>query len=333
VNPLWEALNARARGLATHLIGRRALEELAAAADLESLGQRLAAMRVARASGSAAELDESVETTAAATFDRMRRWVGDSDALAVAFESEDRQCLRRLLRGVVQGAPPTTRTAGLKPTPDLPRSLIEALAAERSAAAVVRRIAARRHPLAGPLAAAVARGETDLLSLELALDHAFARRIHRCARLAPSPLRAYVSESIDLDNLWSALLAGRPSQEIDARQLFLEGGRRFDLAQFVQVLAMGELKERRRRLAEVFGPPIAALLRDQTVTLSQLEGRLLAARVAQNVRMARLDPLGPAPVLAYLLRLRAETHDLRRIIWGKACAMPAATIAEDLVTA
>jgi vacuolar-type H+-ATPase subunit C/Vma6 len=45
-----------------------------------------------------------------------------------------------------------------------------------------------------------------------------------------------------------------------------------------------------------------------------------------------MAPLGPAPLLAYALRLRAEMIDLRRIIWGVALAVPRAALTRDLVT-
>jgi hypothetical protein len=46
----------------------------------------------------------------------------------------------------------------------------------------------------------------------------------------------------------------------------------------------------------------------------------------------RREPLGPAPVLRYALMLRAQTLDLRRIIWGLSLGVPGALLGEGLVT-
>jgi hypothetical protein len=49
--------------------------------------------------------------------------------------------------------------------------------------------------------------------------------------------------------------------------------------------------------------------------------------------LARRDPLGSAPLLAFALALRAQTVDLQRVIWGVALGAPAALVARELVTA
>lgn len=332
MNPSWEALNARARGLATRLLGRRRIVELAEAADLASLCDRLAAYHRASADRSDAdELERGVEKAAAELVLRLKTWAGDSDALAIVFENEDRRCLRRLLRGAVQGAWPATRLAGLLPTPRLTAAMINDLATQPSPSAVIGRLVGYRHPLAPRLSAAVARGETDLFSLELALNRAFAERARYCARRGPRALREYVAMTIDLENVWSALLSEPLALGVEA--LFLEGGCRLDRATFLMAARPNDIQERRDIVAKAFDKTaIATLLRDRQVTLSQLEGRILSAQIAEQLRAARTEPLGPAPVLLYALRQRGETHDLLLVIWGKACDMPPTLITEGLVT-
>ncbi len=72
---------------------------------------------------------------------------------------------------------------------------------------------------------------------------------------------------------------------------------------------------------------------DPDVPLALLEARALRARIAAERRAARLDPIGPAPILEFLMRLRAERGDLRRINWGIAEGLPTMSIVGQLVAA
>jgi uncharacterized protein (DUF1501 family) len=77
-------------------------------------------------------------------------------------------------------------------------------------------------------------------------------------------------------------------------------------------------------LAPAFPEPRARLIRRHGDEPSQLERALLADRIEALGREAREDPLGPAPVLRYFLRLRAQVIALRAAIWGAALAAPPA---------
>jgi hypothetical protein len=62
------------------------------------------------------------------------------------------------------------------------------------------------------------------------------------------------------------------------------------------------------------------------------ERAVLAALILDLRDEMRREPLGPAPVLRYALMLRAQTLDLRRIIWGLSLGVPGALLGEGLVT-
>ena len=57
--------------------------------------------------------------------------------------------------------------------------------------------------------------------------------------------------------------------------------------------------------------------------LDERAARAHRMRTAQR-RSARHDPLGAAPVLAYVLRLRAQVVALRGYLWGVALGVPPA---------
>ena len=59
---------------------------------------------------------------------------------------------------------------------------------------------------------------------------------------------------------------------------------------------------------------------------------MLRARIRQLTRVTRTAPLGPAPLLAYALRLRAEMVDVQRIIWGRALGVSPDALVGELVS-
>ncbi len=54
------------------------------------------------------------------------------------------------------------------------------------------------------------------------------------------------------------------------------------------------------------------------------------ALIAEYRTMARAEPLGLAPVLLYVLRLRAEHRALQRILWQLALGVPGAMRLREL---
>ena len=91
---------------------------------------------------------------------------------------------------------------------------------------------------------------------------------------------------------------------------------------------------RSRRLAAAFGSdPVAhAFTRaaDDPAAPAAIEEALLRQRIAVLAATVRQNPAGPASVLHYVLRLRAEVLDLRRVIWGVMLRAPRAAIAAAL---
>jgi vacuolar-type H+-ATPase subunit C/Vma6 len=75
-------------------------------------------------------------------------------------------------------------------------------------------------------------------------------------------------------------------------------------------------------------PPFAQASED----VALLEDAVLRARIRELARSSRTEPLGPAPLLAYALRVRAETLDVQRIIWGRTLGMSSAALESELVT-
>jgi len=332
----WDDLNARARGLGTHLLGRRDLDALARASDLRALaeGLRAAGFPLADTDGvTPGALELAVRRRAGAHLGILARWCGPrADAAAILFDDEDRRSLRAILRGASERAPADLRLAGTLPTPDLPERALAELARQPSARAVAALLVAWRHPYGTALLAAASAGEADLLRLELALNKCFAARASRVA--GSGPLAGYVRETIDLENAFAALILAGRTEDTVPKDAFIPGGARIGIADFEEAVATGGAARAAPRLERAFGDsPLARVFARAGADPAAAEAATLRVRVAAERRDARRDPLGPAPLLALVLGLRAQTTDLRRIIWGLALNAPPALVAADLVTA
>ena len=181
----WEDLNARARGLGTHLLSGPQLNALAMAADIAALGEALRRLGYPLEEGAASPgaLELALRRMAAGRLHILARWCGPRvGVLAVWFEDEDRRSLRAMLRGAVQHAPADTRLAGLVPTPALPERALRELANQPTPAAVAALLTAWRNPYGSALLAAASVAQPDLFTLEILVNRTFAQRATRAAR-------------------------------------------------------------------------------------------------------------------------------------------------------
>jgi vacuolar-type H+-ATPase subunit C/Vma6 len=334
----WDDVDARARGLGTRLFTRAQLEALAGAADLAELTaawRRLGLPVAAERGGEVAtseELELAVRRWAAADLRILARWAGPrTAALAVIYEAEDRQSLRAIVRGALRGASAALRLGGLVPTPTLPERALEELARLPTPAAIAVLLVAWRNPYGAPLATASST-PPDPFALDLALDRTFVMRALAAARRADASLEAYVRETVDLDNAVTALMLSIAGRDLVPKDAFLPGGELVSITVFEEAIA--EPGAAGMRLAKALGgAAVAEPFRHVAGGLAVLEDELLRVRIRALLRQSRLAPLGPAPVLLFALRLRAQVGDLQRIVWGAALSMPRGALAAALVTA
>jgi vacuolar-type H+-ATPase subunit C/Vma6 len=329
----WEDLDARARGLATHLIGPRRLAALAGCADLGALADALRALDFpvpADAAADAAVLERAARRRAAAALAILARWAARRPGVtAVLCDAEDARSVRALVRGALEHAPADRRLAGLIPTPALPERALAELARAPTPAAVAALLAAWRHPLGTAIAEPVRASEPDLSAIEIAVAGAVAARGLALAR-GSRALTAFVRDGIDVHNgLAAVALAAAPADSVP-QDAFVAGGRRLAIAAFEAAAATGDARAAAAAVAAAFaGSSLASAWR--AAEPGALEDAVLRARARAAAAAARRDPLGPAPLLAFALALRVETMDLQRLIWGIALGVPAARITRDLV--
>lgn len=338
MTPRWEDLNARARGLSTHLLRRAGLEAAARSANVPSLAAELRQRGYPLEEGSrasAAEVELAARRAAAARFATLVRWLGRTrtDALAVLVEDEERRSLRALIRGAVERAPAELRLAGLLPTPGLPERALGELARQPTPRAVASLLVAWRHPYGALLFAGTTGPETDLFGLESALSRLFAERALRAARHAGRILERHVREVIDVENAFAALvLSGEPEGGRGPHDM-LPGGRFVSAERFAAAIAGHDPGLAGRVLAEAFaGTPLAKAFAQAGTDPGGMERAVLRAQIAGLHGVALREPLSVAPLLEYALRLRAELLDVRWITWGVSLGAPGQVLAGGLVT-
>jgi vacuolar-type H+-ATPase subunit C/Vma6 len=225
------------------------------------------------------------------------------------------------------------RLAGLLPTPKLPTGVLSELAQARSPRELALHLVVLGDAHAQPLVALTAQARVDLLEVELVLARVLAERWRSAAERGDAALRECLRARIDVVNAQAALeLAGSP-WGVQAEPLFIKGGQALDRARFLAATEAVSRADAAVVLASALaGTSLAAMLAESAVDPSRLESASLVHGIAALRRRGRIDPLGSAPVLHFLARLRAQSADLRRLAWGLTLGVPSAALRQGLVT-
>jgi vacuolar-type H+-ATPase subunit C/Vma6 len=331
MKPTWDDVNARARGLSTRLLGRRRLEELAKLASLTDLASELVGAGYAQTRiVTAPALEQTVRLYALSRMRLVTRWCGArSRLLLIVFEDEDRRSLRALVRGALAGVAADRRLSGLVPTPTLPERALGELARFATVAEIAATLTAWKNPYGQAMQSQAERAQPDLFRIEMAVNRLFAHRAASAARKAGLELRRFAEESVDLENVAAAMVLRREATDVEPEECFLEGGRRLDRRTFVDAISSETSLPLARALA---GTPFAQLLAGVDADSSTFELATLRLRLRELLVRARQEPLSEAPLLAFLLRLRAQTLDLRHLIWTLSLGAPRTELLLHMVT-
>jgi vacuolar-type H+-ATPase subunit C/Vma6 len=271
-----------------------------------------------------ATIDAAIEHRVSQQLDVLARWLGDRRRhFAAIFEYEERRASRFWLRRLFSVSEERAARQLAPGAAGLPRRLRDEAFRATRVDELVRALQRADNPYAAPLAAALRNHGEELDSLEGALDHAFAARALRAADRFGGRLLGWVRDGIDLENAWAAL-AG-------AGESFVQGGHQLSEAQHAAVAHEEIVARRRHRLEQIFAPsPLARVFDDPMTPAAALESRARMVRIANERRATRIDPLAEAPILEFVMRLRAERADLRRINWGIAQGRAAEVIIDQM---
>ena len=339
MSPGWEDLVARVRGASSRLLGRDRLVELARARDVVHLVTMLeewcrVSLGVAPGA-SAADVELAARRLAAAHLATLARWgLRRSRFLTPFFLDEDRRSVRSLLRGAAAGSPEAARLAGLVPTSLLPERALRELARQRTPADVAALLSAWGHPFGSPLLNDARSATPDLLRVDVALNEAWSSASAAAVRRAPRgfgtrrALAAFVSETADVENALTALQLAGQKTSIPLDSLFMPNGKELTREQFRHAAGSPSAATAQAILGRVFDDPLLARAFDGATR--DTEDRLLAARLRIAGQKAFQFPLGAAPVVHFMLRVRAEIHDLCLIIWRLATGAPRPVVTDFL---
>ena len=322
----WEAVNARARGLAAHLLSPDRLSRLARCGDVPEVARELSNSPYGAFIGPGdrgpAELEGAVTRSVGERLAVLARWTHpDGVQLAPVFLEFDAQAVRDIVRGTVGALAPDQRLAGAIPTPTLGRRALEALARSDTPARAAAALVAWGHPLGSPLLDEASRAHPDLFRLEGAISRATGRACSRAARRGGSAMRRFVQDGIDARNVVVALLLVQARAEADPAALWAEGGRTLRHGAFARAARAGDWTEGAAVLGEALrGTPFGEVLRTGPFTPVSVASRLDEARIEQATRSARAEPLTALPSIVFVLRLRKEARLVRRALWTAALA-------------
>jgi vacuolar-type H+-ATPase subunit C/Vma6 len=272
-----------------------------------------------RVSGAEA-LETGISRSLADRLETLARWAGPGGRLlTVIFLEQDVQNVRVLVRGAAGGLGSDQRLAGTIPTPALPRRALERLARADTPAAIAATLTAWAHPLGSALLTEADKGHSDPFRMEVALARRFAEEAPRASSTGGGHMRRFVAESLDGQNLVTALLLAGARSETPARDLFVEGGAALSRESFVRA---AEAEDRTRAAAALAagmrGEPLSRPLEDSLPSPAALTVGIASDRIERRRSAARLEPVSPLPVLLFVLRLREEARRLRRALWRAA---------------
>ncbi|MGO8995569.1 MAG: V-type ATPase subunit [Polyangiaceae bacterium] len=331
-------LDARARGLGSRLFARAELEEMAGAPNVEALARELEnggrSLAPIERPVTVETIEWAVRHAAVRHLRVLATWVGGSSSiLDVFYADQDRRNLRAILRGALQSAPSEARLGALLPTPRLPERALSGLARQPTPAKVAAQLVLLGYPDAARLSALASKAQPVLLELERCLVVAFAERSLVAARAGDRNLRDFARARIDVCNMQMALAFAAGPRDAEPEALFTDGGALLPDAVFLETCAAASAAEASSRLERALGgTPLGDIARSAAGDPVRLESAALLRTLADQRKAARLDPLGSAPLVSFLLRLQAQSIDVLRLAWGACLGAPAELLRSQLVT-
>ena len=333
----WGPLLTRASGLGSHLLTPATMRVLAAAGDRRAFTGTLVGIGYLAFAPNAPPPDEralesAIRRVAARRFAVLERWSREAgDVLRPVIADEERRSIRAVARGAMGNVAPALRTAGLVPTAGLPARALDELALLNDVGAIGAALLTIRHPWGAVVAEQARRERPDHFALDQALVVAWAASAVHATRHGDRALRRYVERGVDLVNATAARLLAEQRSDAEPEAMFVSGGRVVTLDDLRYAVTTANLDALRAHLySRIAGTPLAPTV--ETGPASP-EDAVQHALLAEFRALARREPLGLAPVLVYVMRLRAEFRALQRMLWQLSLGVPAALRSREWETA
>lgn len=340
-------VNARVRGMRSHLLTKDFFMRLVEAPDSEAV-QSLLEQTIYRREVSEAFLldpvrpdyDRALSLNLVAAFRKVHEATGGEAhrLVSILLSRYDVQNIKTVLRGKKGNATPSEITSLLVPVGDLRMDKLEHMAQQREIKDVISYMNDQQLKYALPLAAAYPayqKKEYDLSVLEIALDrYTFeqAARELKGKDKNVEMVRTMISGEVDLRNISVLVrIRGLKLEDEQVEDLWIPGGT-FNGEQFLALHRLGDIVQlvseypdpRYRRLLE------KALAKYQEEDVVAFDRELEHELVRCGVAMGNLDVLGIGVIIGFIWAKQNEVINLRIVLRGKMMDQPQAEIKKNL---
>lgn len=341
--------NARLKGMKSHLLPMKVLEDLLHEPQVSGIMNRLAntpyRLQIEQASlkgDDASAVDEALRLNLAADYRKVLGFLNEEayELALTVLGRFDVMNIKTVLRGKHVQIPPDEVISNFIPAGRLTDVELQELVRQPDIRACIDLLATWEVPYARTLMQEMRNyvESEDLSYLELAIDkHYFAdaeaatQRRGANAELA----RRMVQTQIDVVNLLTILRMLKADLEAtESERMYIAGGGQIGHDMFVRLSQMSDIDE---LLDQLRGTGYGRILEEALVpyleqgSLSVLERALEQMLMKRTVGLSHKDPLGLGVVLAYVFLKQNEVTNLRIIVKGKAVGMPERRIREELV--
>jgi V/A-type H+-transporting ATPase subunit C len=341
-------LNARVRGMSSHLLGVEVYPSLVESGGLEAFSNRLSEIPLYRRTiekerASTAVLDVIAAEAAiqAAYVENVSKVRAISDGVPAGLidlhlSRFDLHNVRTLIRGISGSQISSEIVSGTIPLGSFGQAEIDELVESESVRELISTLVTWGIPF-GEILRITAKGrdlEENIAEFEAAIDGVWYPWAVESARSIKGgeDLVDVLAGEIDLRNIVNMLKLARQSVGFDlSAEMVIAGGNLAD-GQLAELAESSDLKSALDIVARTrYGVAISGIESASTRQVTGVEGEVERLLMRNFSKLFRKDPLGFSTILGYLWRRHAEYVDLRLIAHGIAFGLPMAGVRSQLV--
>lgn len=340
-------VNARVRGMRSHLLTRDFFMRMVEAQDFEALHSLFEQTIYRREINEAflldperPDYDRALSLNLIASFRKIHDAIGGEgrQLVSVLFSKYDLQNVKTVLRGKRSNALPGEITKLLVPVGSLRMEVLEKMAEQREVRDVIAYMSGQQLAYARPLLAAYPlyqKKDQDISVLELALDkyhYGSAMESLRGKDKNVEMVRQVMIGEIDMRNISTLVrIRGMKLEDSEVENLRIPGSTLSE-EQFLSLHRLGDITQmvseypdpRYRKVLE------KALAEYQEVDLVAFDRQLEYELTRRGVAMSNVDVLSIGVIVGYFYAKQNEIVNLRIILKGKTMDQPQAEIRKDL---
>ena len=341
-------LNARVRGMSSHLLGADLYPALVESGGLEAFSNRLSEVPLyrqlferERMAGAGLNVRGAEVTLLAAYVEdvgKVRKISGGAprELIDLYLSRFDLHNVRTLVRGIVGKRISAEIVNSTIPLGSFTSAELEELSQADTVQELVSTLVTWGVPFGDILRKAV-KGrdlEEEILAFEVALDGAYFPWAVESARSVKGgeDLVEALSAEVDLRNIITLLKLARQGAEADQSMPMIVGGGGLTDRQLAELAAATELKGALDIVARTrYSVALSSIEIASARQVAGVEREVERLLMRNFSKLFRKDPLGFCTILGYLWRRHAEYTDLRLVAHGLAFGLPMSSVRSQLV--